>query len=67
MQRILAFLLIAVFALEASGQTAAEREPLPATVQLQYPNVEIGVILDLYEKLTRKRLIRPNNILMGQV
>jgi general secretion pathway protein D len=66
-QRILAFLLIAVFALEALGQTAAEREPLPETVQLQYPNVEIGVILDLYEKLTRKRLIRPNNILMGQL
>ncbi len=67
MQRISAFFLVAVLAFQALGQSPAEREPLPATVQLQYPNVELGVILDLYEKLTRKRLIRTNSTLMGQV
>ncbi|MDB6174515.1 MAG: Type and secretion system protein [Chthoniobacteraceae bacterium] len=41
--------------------------PLPATVRLQYPNGDIQTILDLYEQLTRKRLIRPNNSLIGSV
>jgi type II secretion system protein D len=40
---------------------------LPSTVRLQYPNGDIQTILDLYEQLTHKRLIRPNQVLIGQV
>lgn len=57
-------LLIAV----ASAQNPAPAPaPLPATVRLQYPNADINTILDLYETLTRKRLIRPNQVLVGQL
>ncbi len=34
--------------------------PLPVTVKLQYPTGELSVILDEYERLTRKKLIRPS-------
>lgn len=42
-------------------------DALPSTVKLQFPNADISTILDLYETLTRKRLIRPNQVLAGQI
>ena len=68
--------LLAVRALAQNptpAQTAAPPQlpsatgPLPATVRLQFPNADVQTIFDIYENLTRKRLIRPNQVLMGQV
>ena len=42
-------------------------DALPPTIKLQYPNADISTILDLYETLTLKRLIRPNQVLAGQI
>ncbi len=55
---VLVFLVLAVGGLAQSPVP----EPLPATVKLQYPNTDIQAILDLYESLTRKTVIRPNQV-----
>ena len=51
--------------------TAAAQPPANAprgsgTTKLQYPNADIGVVLDAYEKLSKRRLIRDNQVI-GQV
>ena len=48
-------------------QPTGVSDALPSTVKLQFPNADISTILDLYETLTRKRLIRPNQVLAGQI
>lgn len=55
---VLVFLVLAVGGLAQSPVP----EPLAATVKLQYPNTDIQAILDLYESLTRKTVIRPNQV-----
>jgi general secretion pathway protein D len=72
---ILTFALLAVSSLspaqapqEPPPPQKGSGETLPAhDYKLQFPNADISTILDLYETLTRKRLIRPNQVLAGQV
>lgn len=57
----------------------AQAPPMPGldTIQLQYPNADINTILDLYERIAgdaakkegrpAPRLIRPNQVLVGQL
>ena len=45
---------------------AATTAPLGETVQLQFPNSDVSQVLDYYERLTGRRLIRDNTVAVGQ-
>jgi type II secretion system protein D len=41
-------------------------QPPPGSARLEFPNAEIGTVLEYYERLTGKRLVRDNQV-VGQV